>query len=105
MKPIKHIKSWQLHVLETDAAKVFKAKQIRPDIKMDKIAVLTGTIVNDPTENLKIGDHTRTTVIIESKKDNIYETANTIYKVLGKQGDTVINGGDWGSRVMEIIYG
>ena len=116
-KPIKHIKAWQVHTLESDKNEVFKFKQRFQeihgiDIHTDNIYVLTGTILQDSTDKLEAGNHTRTSVIIDIRTEPnntygvnyIYETANTIYKVYGMEGDTVIGGGDWGRNVMSIFY-
>ena len=102
-KPIKHIKAWQIHIIEDRQEIMAKVKEQRPDIKLDKAIVLTGTIVDDPTGKFNVGDHTRTSIVID-KTDNTFETGNTIYKVLGPQGDTTIGGGDWGANVMKIYY-
>jgi len=35
-KPIKHIKAWQIHIIEDRQEIMAKVKEQRPDIKLDK---------------------------------------------------------------------
>ena len=79
------IKNWQIHNYDSNTQ------------------VLTGTVVEDFKGRWGPGMHMRSSVIDRITDDVVY-TANSIYLLEGKEGDTVLGGGDWGRDVAGIFY-
>lgn len=97
------IKNWQMHIVSDRATHLTIAKDLNPDLEMDKLMVFTGTVVEDPTERWQPGYHMRSTLVLKyNKKTGIVETQNSIYKLEGEEGDDVV--GDMGAKVMSIFY-
>jgi len=92
------IKNWQLHHLTFSKELIEKAypgKNAKP-------IVFTGTVLDDPTERWKPGDHMRSSLIVlVDRKKGIIETINTIYKVKNEGNDIFP---DIGNKVLEIFY-
>lgn len=91
------IRNWQLHTLSDNLDLL---KSYHPEATTDKIYMITGTIVEDPTGRRKPGDHTRTSVVVKLS-DNHVETANSFYNLQDKGGD-IFN--DLGMKVAAIFY-
>lgn len=92
---------WQLHNLDVPEEKL---RELRPDVKVDKALILSGTVVEDGTGRWQPGFHMRSSLVIDVDRENgIIETENTIYQVQGEEGDPV-TGGDVGRAVLSIFY-
>ena len=98
MKYTKKVRNWQIHHLS------FTYKQIEtvyPGLEL-KPMVFTGTIVEDKTNKLNVGDHTRSSLIRKIDRKNGYIiTKNTVYKV-EKEGGDIFE--DMGNEVLKIFY-
>ena len=80
------IKNWQMHKLPATQEQV---NQVYPG-KGAKPILFTGTVVEDPTGRWKPGFHMRSSLIISHNKETgVVETLNTIYKLIGPEGDPV----------------
>lgn len=100
-KPTRTISHWQIHTL---SATVEQLREHRPDVKIDKGLIVTGTVVEDPTMKWQPGWHMRSTVAVDYDEENgVFETSNTIYKLADPQGDPT-TGGDCGDAVMRFFY-
>lgn len=96
------VTGWQLHTISKDVNVI---KELMPDIKftVNKTMVMTGTVVDEPTGRWKPGNHMRTSVIVSIKEDMI-ETLNTRYQVIGPEGDPALGFNDLGPTVMRLYY-
>ena len=98
------ISLWQLHTLSVP---VEIAHDNGIQVNTDNCYILSGTVVTDPTGRWEPGFHMRSSIIlnIEYNDDNTMtiETQNTIYDVIGPEGDPVL-GGDIGDNIIKIFY-
>ena len=100
-KPTKTVSHWQLHTLSATTEYLHR---VRPDCKLDKGYILTGTVVDDPTGKWEPGFHFRSTLVLSyDREQGILETANTIYRLQDPQGDKFL-GCDMGDGVAKITY-
>jgi hypothetical protein len=96
------ITRWQMHTLSTP---IDKAQEIQPELKTDKVYVMSGTVAEDPTGRWPIGYHMRSSMVVDvDKKRGIVETLNTIYHIEGKQGDPTFGNKDIGDMILNIFY-
>ena len=80
------IKDWQIPQLPATQEQI---DQVHPG-KGAKPMLFTGTVVEDPTGRWKPGFHMRSSLIVShNKKTGVVETLNTIYKLIGPEGDPV----------------
>jgi len=97
------VKNWQLHILYDDEVSAKKAKDVHPNMGVDKLMVFTGTVVDDPTGRWLPGYHMRSTLVLNHDTETgIVETLNTMYKLEGPGDNDVIP--DMGKEVMNIFY-
>jgi hypothetical protein len=67
-----------------------------------KAQVFTGTVAEDPTGRFRVGNHMRSSLIVNIDKEaGTIETLNTIYKVQEEGGDVF---GDLGNLVSHVYY-
>jgi len=72
------------------------------DIKTDKVYVLSGTVKEDPTGRFEIGNHFRSSLVLEIDEENgIVETDNSIYRLHGPANEGL---GDMGDLILKIFY-
>ncbi len=92
------ITEWSLNTLS------FSVDQVRAlgvEIKTDKVFILSGFIKEDPTGRFEIGDHFRSSVVIDvDAEKGIVETQKTIYHLHGESGGY----GDMGDMITRIFY-
>ena len=86
------IKNWQLHTLSD-----------RFDTTGTLGKVLTGTVVEDPLGRWEPCMHMRSSLVVAFDGLHV-ETLNTIYKVVGPEGEKVLPSGDLGDFVVGITY-
>ncbi len=99
------IENWQMHTITESSDALLAAKDMHPNFDMEKGAVFTGSIVEDPTGRFDIGDHMRSSLIISYDPDSgRCETANTIYTLLGDEGGDIYFDDDMGKSIMAIFY-
>ena len=93
------IKDWQIHTLsftEEQIDRVYPGKNAKP-------FVITGTVVEDPLDRWKPGFHMKTSFIVKlDRKKGIVETLNTIYKLIGKEGNDVLP--NLGDNIVNLFY-
>lgn len=99
------IENWQMHTVTDSPEAIEIAKEMHPTFDMDRGAVFTGSIVEDPTGRFTIGDHMRSSLIISYDPDSgRCETANTIYNLRGDEGGDIYFDDDMGKAIMAIFY-
>jgi len=106
-----NISHWQLHHLKFPEEDRVAFESYNSEVDFDNIMMVTGTVVNEPTERWNPGDHFRSSMIIEvDRKNNTIETLNTIYhfdpKTEGQDTIFDIETGnkDMGNKVLGIFY-
>ena len=96
MKPVKTIRDWQVHNLDLDDRQLEGIEPYKP-------LIVTGTVVDDPTEKFKVGWHMRSTLVKKlDREKGFLETKNTIYKLEGTEGKDVVP--DLGNGVLNLFY-
>ncbi len=92
------IKHWGLNTLSM-SVEMALAQGI--EVKTDKVYILSGYIVEDPSGRFEPGWHFRSSLVIEVDTENgIVETNNSIYRLQGEAE----NGADMGDLIMKIFY-
>jgi len=106
-----NISHWQIHNLKfsEDQREMFESH--RPNLDFDKIRMVTGTVVNEPTERWRPGDHFRSSMVVNiDREKNTIETENTIYhfdpETEGQDTvfDVASGNKDMGNGVLKIFY-
>lgn len=88
-------------VLNTLSVPVELTKEQGIEIKTDKVYVLSGYVVEDPSGRFEPGWHFRSSIVIEVDTENgIVETNNSIYRLQGEAEA----GADMGDLIMKIFY-
>jgi len=99
------ITQWQFHTLGSSEETLAKARRFHPTFNMDVACVLTGTVQSDPTGRWQPGNHMRSSLILNyCAETGVVETKNTIYTIMGKQGDPVLGGMDIGLAALSLFY-
>ncbi len=71
-------------------------------IKTDAALILSGHIKEDPTGRFDIGNHFRSSLILEvDEKNGIVETQNTIYRLTGGPDEGLP---DLGDLILKVFY-
>jgi|GEM_PF-662017 len=105
------ISHWQIHNLKfaEDQREMFESH--RPNLDFDKIRMVTGTVVDDPTGRWNPGDHFRSSMVVNiNREKNTIETENTIYHfdpdTEGQDSvfDVATGNKDMGNGVLTIHY-
>ncbi len=93
------ISHWELHTLSFTPE---KANEMGYEVYTDKVYVMTGTVVSDPTGRWLPGYHMKSSVISKMDlEEGVVETQNTFYKLEGERGDVFP---DLGDGVGSIFY-
>lgn len=93
--------NWQLHTLSQE---LDKTNPLHANIEIDKLMLFTGIVEEDPTGRWEPGYHMRSSLIVNfDKEKGRIETLNTIYDVIGEEGDPFL-GGDVGDFTLKLLY-
>jgi len=93
-----YIEHWTFNTLSVTPE---RAAEAGVEVKTDKVYILSGNIVEDPTGRFNDGDHFRSSLVIEIDEENgIVETNNTIYRLQGDSDGL----GDLGDLILKIFY-
>jgi len=94
------IEHWDFNTISYTAEEV--KEKVGIEIKTDNAMILSGYIKEDPTGRFEIGNHFRSSMIIEIDEENgIVETSNTIYRLSGPAGEGI---GDLGNLILKVFY-
>ena len=94
------IEHWDFNTLSYTAEIV--KERLGIEIKTDNAMILSGYIKEDPTGRFELGNHFRSSMIIEIDEENgIVETSNTIYRLAGPAGEGL---GDLGDLILKVFY-
>ncbi len=94
------IEHWDFNTISYTAKHIKETVGI--EIKTDKAMILSGYIKEDPTGRFEIGNHFRSSLIIEiDEEKGIVETNHTIYKLSGGAGEGI---GDLGDLILKVFY-
>ncbi len=99
-----NISHWQLHHLTIPKKGHKQFKEVFPNIDVNDVRVVTGTVVDEPTGRWRPGDHFRSTYIVKlDRKKKTIETLNTIYHFDSKT-ENQDGMPDLGNGVLNIFY-
>jgi hypothetical protein len=99
-----NISHWQIHNLKFEEKDRATFEFHRPNLDFDNIRMVTGTVVDEPTQRWKPGDHFRSSMIVEIDRDkNTIETENTIYH-FDPETENQDGMPDLGNGVLSIFY-
>jgi antitoxin component YwqK of YwqJK toxin-antitoxin module len=94
------IEQWDFNTLSYTAEDV--KEKVGIEIKTDNAMILSGYIKEDPTGRFEVGNHFRSSLIIEIDEENgIVETKHTIYRLHGPAGEGI---GDLGNLILKVFY-
>jgi len=94
------IERWTFNTLSYTAEDIKEKTGI--EIKTDNALILSGYVKEDPTDRFAIGNHFRSSLIIEIDEENgIVETNHTIYRLHGEADKGLP---DLGNLILKVFY-